>query len=98
MGQATCEGHSRNGGMHGTFERSRDVRDNNIRRSSGIGFLAVPALIAVALIGLAIAKPEVSTWIAEAAQAEFAGSVTVPEAAPTQLARPANEIRTVRAN
>jgi hypothetical protein len=84
--------------MHGTFEKSREVRDNNVRRSSGVGFLAVPVVIAVALVGLAIAKPEVSTWIAEAAQAEFAGSVMMPEAAPTQLARPANEVRTVRAN
>jgi hypothetical protein len=84
--------------MHGTFERSRKVRDNNVRRSSGVGFLVVPVLIAVALVGLAIAKPEASTWIAEAAQAEFAGSVMVPDAAPTQLARPANEIRTVRTN
>ena len=84
--------------MHGTFEKSREVRDNNVRRSSGVGFLAVPVVIAVALVGLAIAKPEVSTWIAEAAQAEFAGSVMMPEAPPTQLARPANEIRTIRAD
>ncbi len=84
--------------MHGTFEKSREVRDNNVRRSSGVGFLAVPVVIAVALVGLAITKPEVSTWIAEAAQAEFAGSVMMPEAAPTQLARPANEIRTIRAD
>jgi hypothetical protein len=84
--------------MHGTFEKSREVRDNNIGRSSGAGFLAVPVLIAVALVGLAITKPAVSTWIAQAAQAEFADSVIIPDAAPTQLARPANEIRTVRAN
>jgi len=84
--------------MHGTFEKSREVRDNNVRRSSGVGFLAVPVVIAVALVGLAITKPEVSTWIAEAAQAEFAGSVMMPEAAPRQLARPANEIRTIRAD
>ena len=84
--------------MHGTFEKSREVRDNNVRRSSGVGFLAVPVVIAVALVGLAIAKPAVSTWIAEAAQAEFAGSVMMPEAPPTQLARPANEIRTIRAD
>ena len=84
--------------MHGTFERSRKVRDNSVRRSSGAGFLAVPVLIAVALVGLAITKPAVSTWIAEAAQAEFAGSVMMPEATPAQLARPANEVRTVRAD
>jgi hypothetical protein len=84
--------------MHGTFEKSREVRDNDIRRSSGIGFPAMAVLIVVALVGLAIAKPEVSTWIAEAVQAEFTSSVMMPEAAPTQLARPANEVRTVRTN
>jgi hypothetical protein len=84
--------------MHGTFEKSREVRDNNVRRASGVGFLAVLVLIAVALVGLAIAKPEASTWIAEAAQAEFAGSFMTPEATPMQLARPASETRTVRTN
>ena len=84
--------------MHGTFERSRETSDKAPNWNSGIGFLAVPALIAVALVGLAIFQPAVSSWISEAAQAEFAGSFAMPDAAPTQLARPANEIRAVRAN
>jgi hypothetical protein len=84
--------------MHGTIERSRETSDRGTHRNSDIGFLAVPALIAVAMVGLVIFQPAASSWIAEAAQAEFAASFAMPEAAPTQLARPANEIRAVRAN
>jgi hypothetical protein len=84
--------------MHGTFERPRETSDTGTDRNSDIGFLVVPALIAVAMVGLAIFQPAVSSWIAEAAQAEFAASFATPEPAPTQLARPANEIRAVRTN
>jgi hypothetical protein len=84
--------------MHGNFEQSHETRDNNISRSTAIGFLALPVVAAVALVGLSIIQPAVPTWIAEAAQAEFVGRVGMPDAAPTQLARPAGEIRTVRAN
>jgi hypothetical protein len=72
--------------MHGTFERSRETRDN-IHRRPAIGFLVVPVLIAVALVGLAITKPVVSRWISEAAQAE---SGQTPQVDPV--------VRTVRAN
>ena len=84
--------------MHGTFERPRETSDKSIRRSWDLGFLAIPTLIAVALVALMIAQPEASKWISEAAQAEFAGSVVTPDAAPTQLAQPAGEARTARAN
>ena len=82
--------------MHGTFERPRETSDSDIPRKSGIGFLVLPTLVAIALVGLAIAKPAVSTWISEAAQAEFAAGFIVP--APTQVAGPAKEIRAVRAD
>ncbi len=82
--------------MHGTFERSRETRNDDSNRGSGIGFLAVPVIIAVAMVALVIAKPEASVWIAQAAQAE-AGFV-MPDAAPTQLAQPASEIRSVKAD
>lgn len=72
--------------MHGTFERSRETRDN-IRRRPAIGFLVVPVLIAVTLVGLAITKPEVSRWISEAAQAELGQT---PQLQPV--------VRAVRAN
>jgi hypothetical protein len=82
--------------MHGTFERSRETRNDDGNRGSGIGFLALPVIIAVAMVALVIAKPEASVWIAQAAQAE-AGFI-VPDAAPTQLAQPAGEIRGVKAD
>ena len=84
--------------MHGTFERSRETRKDDVNRSSGIGFLALPVIIAVAMVALAITQPAVSTWIAQAAQAEFAGGVILPDAAPTQMARPAGELRSVKAD
>lgn len=81
--------------MHGSFDRSPD---ESIYRSWGTGFLALLALLAVALIGLAILQPSASNWISEAVQAEFPNTNMAPEAAPTQLAQPAGEIRTVKAN
>jgi len=84
--------------MHGTFKRSRETSDRGTHRDSGFGYLAIPLLMAVALVGLAIAQPGASVWISEAAQAEFAASFIMPDAAPTEVTRPADEIRTVRAN
>ena len=84
--------------MHGTFERSRDTGDKNVYPGWGIGFLAIAASVAVTLVAMAIVHPAGSNWIAEAAQAEFTSDLTVPEAAPLQLARPASEIRSARAN
>jgi hypothetical protein len=55
-------------------------------------------LVVIALIGLAITQPAASNWISEAVQAEFAGTSFAPDLAPTQLAPPARETRTVRAN
>jgi hypothetical protein len=85
--------------MHGSFDRSpKKGADESIYRSWGIGFLALPVTVVIALAGLAIAQPTVSNLIAEAAQAEFAGSVMMPDPAPTQPAQPAGEIRAVKAN
>jgi hypothetical protein len=84
--------------MHGTFERSRDTDDKNVHPGWGIGFLAIAASVAVTLVAMAIVQPAESNWIAEAAQAEFAGNIAAPEAAPIQLARPASETRSARAN
>jgi hypothetical protein len=82
--------------MHGSLDKSGNNEDSTYRRW-GLGFLALPALLAVTLIGLAIMQPAASNWISEAVQAEVAGISLMPEAAPTQLARPDMEIRTVRA-
>jgi hypothetical protein len=82
--------------MHGSFDRSGET-DNSTYRSWGFGFLALPALLAIMLVGLAIVQPSASNWISEAAQAELAAAILAPDVAPTQLAKPAMEIRTVRA-
>jgi len=83
--------------MHGSFERS-GRSDNHTHRSWSVGLFALPALVVVGLIGLAIAKPAVSGWISQAVEAEYTGIYVVPELAPTQLARPAMELRSARVN
>jgi hypothetical protein len=83
--------------MHGSLNRSGDDHDNIYKRW-GIGIFALPVLLAMTLIGLAIFQPAASNWISEAVQAEFAPANTAPEPAPTQIARPAMEMRTVRTN
>jgi hypothetical protein len=55
-------------------------------------------LLAVGLVVLAIKQPDVSRWISEAAQSEFANTGPAPETAGTPVAQPAREIRTVKAN
>ena len=82
--------------MHGSFERS-GKSDKSLSQRWGIGFFAFPVLLAVALIALAILEPSASKWISDAAQAELAGIYVMPEANPTQLARPGTEVRTVTA-
>jgi hypothetical protein len=81
--------------MHGSFETSGETDNRDYR---GLGFLALPALLAVVLVGLAIAQPSAFNWISEAVQAEFAASDFVRDVAPTRLAKPAMEMRTVRAD
>jgi hypothetical protein len=82
--------------MHGSFDRSGET-DTSTYRSWGFGFCAF-ALLAIALVGLAFAQPSAFNWISEAAQAEYAATYVAPDIAPARLARPAMEIRTVRAN
>lgn len=84
--------------MHGTFERLREIRDNDLNRGSGFGFLALPVIIAVATVALAITQPAVSNWIVQAAEAESGGGAILPDAVPTQMARPGGEISSVKSN
>jgi hypothetical protein len=82
--------------MHGSLNRSDDSRIRTDRDWS-IRLLALPVLVAIALVTLAIVKPVASVWISEAAQAEFVGP-NPPDVAPTELAQPATQIQTVKAN
>lgn len=84
--------------MHGRFERPRETRDNSIYSRWGIGLLALPALLAIMLIGLTVTGATASNWISEAVQAEFAGASLSPDGAPTQLAQPTGGTRGVRTN
>jgi hypothetical protein len=81
--------------MHGSFDRSGKSNDR-IQRSWSFGFFALPVLLAVTLIVLAIVQPAASNWISEAVQAEFAGFNLPP--ATIQIARPADETHAVRRN
>ena len=81
--------------MHGFLNRSDEKRSRN-DRSWSIGFFALPVLVVIALVALAIIKPAASTWISEAVQAEFVGMPS-PGVVPKELAQPAMQIRTVKA-
>jgi hypothetical protein len=83
--------------MHGKFNRS-DGTDKSSAGYSSIRLVVIPALLAVALVALAIKQPDVSRWISDTVQAEFANTGTRPDTAATQVAQPARQIRTVKAN
>jgi len=75
--------------MHGRFEKQA-MSDGGLFRSNQIGFLVLLAFVAIALLVFIIIQPVASNWIAEAAQAEFAGDAMVPPGQSfTQLAQPA---------
>jgi hypothetical protein len=78
--------------MHGSFDQSPQD-DQSIYRNWNIKLIALPVLVAVALIAYAISHPETANWISEVVQAEFVGSDVVPALAPPT--QPANRIRTV---
>jgi hypothetical protein len=79
--------------MHGSFDRSGKADNGNW----SIGFLAVPAAIAVVLVALAMVYPTASNWISDSVQAEFVGADPAPAAAAVQVEQP-KAIRTVKAN
>jgi hypothetical protein len=81
--------------MHGSFDRSQHHRHTD--RNWNIVVCALPALVAVALVGLAIIQPAAPNWISEAAQAEFVGT-NAPDLVTTQPAGPVMQVRTVKAD
>src|SRR5689334_20304079 len=73
-------------------------RWTTVPRKSSDRFMTIVAVncaVVLGLIALAMSVPKASEWISAAAQAEFAGS-EAPAAAPTQLARPLEQMRVVR--
>jgi hypothetical protein len=83
--------------MHGLFEKSAEIV-NSIYRRWGIGVFALPVLLAIALVGLAMTPRTAPNWISQAAESGFIGANYRPEAAPALPAKPAIELRTVKAN
>jgi len=79
--------------MHGSFDRSREQHEN-VDRDWNIVLVALPVLVVIALVTLAIIQPSSPSWISEAAQAEFVG-IDSSDIAPAQ---PAMQIRTVKAD
>jgi len=79
--------------MHGSFDRSQE-QHGNVDRDWNIVLFAVPVLVVIALVALALIQPSAPSWISEAAQAEFVG-IDLPDVAPEQ---PAKQIRTVKAD
>jgi hypothetical protein len=84
--------------MHGSLDK-QPKDDQRVHRGWDVKLVALPILIAIALIGMALTHPSASRWISEAAQAEFVGTDLVPDLLPpTRLAQPTNEIRTAKTN
>jgi hypothetical protein len=81
--------------MHGSFDKLGET-GNRIYRNWGIGVFALPVLVVIALIGLALTKPAASSWISDAVQAEFAGYNLPQEAASTLLAQPVMTVQAAR--
>jgi uncharacterized membrane protein len=84
--------------MHSRFDEKGRSKEGD-QQNSGVGFLVLPVLVLIVLVTLAIVQPTASNWISEAMQAEFTGDIeTLPVQSPTQIARPAMQIRTVDAH
>jgi hypothetical protein len=62
----------------------------------GTGFLLLFVFLGIVTVALTVARPEVSRWISDAAEAEFAISNPAPEDAPNQFARSSGEVRIVK--
>jgi hypothetical protein len=88
--------------MHGSSAK-QPQDDQSVYRSYSIKLVALPVLIIVALIGMAVSHLSATKWVSDAAEAkfvgtEFVGTDLVPNLTPpTQLARPTNQIQIVHA-
>jgi hypothetical protein len=59
--------------MQDMFGKSRKTVEAIYRRC-GIGVFALPALVAIALVGLVLTHADSSGWITESVKAEFMGA------------------------
>ena len=84
--------------MHGPFDKSpRD--EPNIYRSWSMKLVALPLLLAIALIGYVVSHPSVVKWVVDGVQAEFADTEIGPdEALQKRVAQPSKQARAVTAH
>jgi hypothetical protein len=83
--------------MQGLLDKSGDTI-NRVYQRWGIGVFALPVLLAIALVGLAVTPQASPSWISRATEAEFAGVNYRLQAAPAEPAKPVIEIRSAKAN
>ena len=74
-----------------------DQHDNYVQSNWTVAITAVCWISLIVFVALMANSPAASTWVSDAAQAEFAGSM-MPEQGRVQTAQPAREFHTVRAN
>ena len=84
--------------MHGPFDKY-SKGEPNIYQNWNMKLIAVPMLLAIALIGYVVSHPEIIKWVADGIQAEFADSDAGSGGAtpPKRVAQPSNQARTITA-
>ena len=82
--------------MHLPLDNWNAARRRGVSKQFTI-VLAVNGVIVLVLLALALFVPSASEWISAAAEAEFMGP-DLPTTAPTQVARPLEQMRVVRSN
>jgi hypothetical protein len=73
-----------------------DQHENYVQSNWTVGIAAV-CWVLICFVALMAKSPAASTWVSDAAQAEFAASTMTSDAAQVQTAQPAKTIQTVRA-
>jgi hypothetical protein len=73
--------------MRGPCDESGGTTESGFFQRWGAGFLVLPVLVVITLIGLAIVQPATTNWIADEVMAEFTGANYAPGDTATQLAK-----------
>jgi hypothetical protein len=81
--------------MHRPLDKWYSARPGRSDQLAAV--LAVNGIVVLVLLALALSSPSASEWISAAVQAEFVGA-DLPAVAPTQIARPVEQLRIVRSN
>lgn len=84
--------------MHGPFDKS-PKDEPNIYQSWSMKLVALPLLLAIALIGYVVSHPTVVKWVADGVQAEFAHTDIGPnDALSKQAGQPTKQAHAMTAH